>query len=111
MGKVKKRSSIRNFSEITQPIFLHLPLEIARDLMNEAYRCKGRTVSNILVERLQNGYYIGTGPNPKKEIEIALINLDKNISSNQKQFGDLNLRDVIERTSNPLSEKTDNRIR
>jgi len=105
MRKGNKPESISNVHEITQPIFLYLPLEIARDLMDEAHKHKGRTPSTVLVERLHNGYYTGTGPHPRQEIEIALSNLERNITKHQIHFGGYDLNNWIDRLSNSSGQK------
>ena len=77
--------------------------------MNEAHDHPGQTPSLVLVDRLRNGYYVGTGQNPKQEIETALIHIMEKVSFQRKLFSDEEIEKLKERLSMGSHQDFDSR--
>ena len=65
-----------NIEPGTVTLFLHLPIHIAKELLDKVSAGVAASPSSALLEELYTGSCVGTGPRPDEEIEGCLIRIE-----------------------------------
>ena len=73
-----------NIEPGTITLFLHLPIHIAKGLLDKVAAGTAPSSSSALLDELHTGACVGLGPNPEAEIEACLTRIETRLATPER---------------------------